>query len=169
MPKTIREWINEVLTESDTEWVIAVFKLNGGFMDGSGISRQTINELSFPRMLKSLDWTITTTRRKLGNKTMRFVPFIGGDKESGVNVHIHAFVEIPKNSNVYELNDNLKRYWKMYSEKSLQKSIKSEVWIQPYKKELDKKHTYYVTRYEGNSFMYGDEKVLIECKSFLLN
>ena len=169
MPKTIREWINEVLSEYDSEWVIAVFKLNGGFIDMSGISRQLINELSFQRMLKSLDWTITTTRRKLGNKTMRFVPFIGGDKEMGVNVHIHAFVEIPKNSNVYELNDNLKRYWKKYSEKSLQKSIKSEVWLRSYKKELGKKHTNYVTRYEGNSFMYGDEKVLIECKSFLLN
>ena len=99
---------------------------------------------------------------------MRFVPFIGGDKEMGVNVHIHAFVEIPKNSNVYELNDNLKRYWKKYSEKSLQKGIKSEVWIQSYKKELGKKYTYYVTRYEGNSFLCGDEKVLIESKSFLL-
>ena len=169
MPKTIREWINEVLTESDTRWVIAVFKLNGGSLGSSGISRQLMTELSLPRMMKSLDWTITTTRRKLSDKNMRFVPFIGGDKEMGVNIHIHAFIEIPMNSDVYELSDNLNRYWKKYSEKSLQKDIKSEVWIQPYKKELGKKYTYYVTRYEGKSFMFGEEKILIECKSFLLN
>ena len=169
MPKTIREWINEVLTESDTRWVIAVFKLNGGSLGSSGISRQLMTELSLPRMMKSLDWTITTTRRKLSDKNMRFVPFIGGDKEMGVNIHIHAFIEIPMNSDVYELSDNLSRYWKKYSEKSLQKDIKAEVWIQPYKKELGKSYTYYVTRYEGKSFMFGDEKVLIECKSFLLN
>ena len=169
MPETIREWINEVLTESDSQWVISVFKLNGRFIDQSGISRQSINEMSLPRMMKSLDWTITTTRRKLGNKTMRFVPFLGGDKEMGVNLHIHAFIEIPKNCTVYELSDNLKLYWKKYSEKLLQQNIKTEVWLEPYIKELGIKHTNYVTRYEGNSFMCGDEKVLIECKSFLLN
>jgi hypothetical protein len=168
MPKTIREWINEVLTESESEWLIVVFKLNGGSLGTSGTSRQLITEMSLPRMIKSLDWTITTTRRKLSSKSMRFVPFIGGDKEMGVNIHIHAFIEIPKNSNIYELSDLLKKNWTKYSEKMFQKGIRSEVWLTPYKKELGKSHTYYLTRYEGNSFLCGDEKVLIESKSFLL-
>lgn len=169
MPKTIREWINEVLTESESEWVIAVFKLNGGFMDGSGRSRQSINEMSLPRVLKSLDWTITTTRRKLGSKSMRFVPFIGGDEKTGVNTHIHSIIEIPPHSNIYELSDTLNRYWSEYSAKSVQGDIKSEVWINPMDLDKSRNHLYYVTRFEGDSYSFGDEKVLIQCKSFLLN
>lgn len=169
IPKTIKTWVNKTLDESDSEWSILVFKLNGGVLDDSGRYRQLVNNLSFHRFLKSIDWTVTTTKRKLGNKNLKFIPFIGGDKELGVSIHVHAFIEIPESHDIYEVTDLLRVHWKKYCKKLFKEDHKADVWYERLDKDLSSNHVHYLTRYEGKSFVLGDEKILIECKSCFLN
>jgi hypothetical protein len=168
IPKTIKTWVNKTLDESESEWSILVFKLNGGVLDDSGRYRQLVNDLSFQRFLKSIDWTVTTTKRKLSNKNLKFIPFVGGDKESGISIHVHAFVEIPESHSIYEVMDLLQIHWKKYCKKLFKEFHQAEIWYQKLDKTRSSNHLRYVTRNEGKSFNYGDEKILIECKSCFL-
>lgn len=162
---SIQQWVNANITDDDSQWLIVVLKIRGRFLDDSGVSRQIVNQYSYPRMLKAVDWTISTVRRKLGTKDMRFIPFVGGDSGKGVSTHIHAFVEIPTGKSASNVVELLSKFWSQYSKRTLQNDLTAKVWFEPLQKHLAKNHLYYCTRYEGKSFMCGDEKILVECTS----
>lgn len=176
---TINDWLNKNLDQSDSEWFIAVFKINGTYLDKFGCNRQIVNDLSFGKMTRALDWTISTIKRNYSYPTMQFVPFVGGDKESGVKTHIHAFIEIPSGANKYEFSYRIRRRWSefvirsfKFKSKDIDKNkefIASSVWFDDLDKSRAKFHSYYVGRYEGKTFMYGHEKILVECECCYLS
>lgn len=165
---TIRQWVNENIESDDSQWLIVVLKVTGRFLDTNGVSRQIVNELSYPKLLRAVDWTISTVRRKLHTDDMRFIPFIGGDSKKGVSTHVHAFIEIPSGKSVYRLIELLTKFWDQFCKRLFKTELKSKVWYEPLQKHMAKNHTYYCTRYEGKTFMSGDEKVLVECDSCCL-
>ena len=164
----IQKWIGSVLTNSTNHWFISVFKINGSFKDDLCCYRKMINELSLGKFYKAVDWTITTTRRNKHNKNMKFIPFIGGDKESGITTHIHAFIEIPNYEMKWELNDKLKKNFNTMCRHSFKSDVDSDLWLNELDKSQIQKHQRYCLRYEGNTFLHGTEKVLFELTSCLI-
>jgi hypothetical protein len=166
--KSNLDWIGESLDNS--QFFISVFKVTGRYKDGFGINRQLINKNTLPKLFKAVDWTITTTRRTMNQKTMKFIPFIGGTKENQIAIHIHAFIEIPCQEQKWPLHDELKKNWKIYTGRVFDKSIElsQELWLQELDTTRSRNHLWYVQRNEGQDFMFGAEKVLYECKSCLI-
>ena len=161
-------WINSVVTDSKNRWFISVFKVNGSIKDNSGCNRRVVNQLSLGRFYKAIDWTISSTRRNRNFKTMKFIPFIGGDKESGITPHIHGFIEIPDYEMKWELHDRLKRNWSSMCRHSFKTEVDSELWLNELDISRTRNHSKYCLRYEGNTFLNGTEKVLFELDSCLL-
>jgi hypothetical protein len=166
----IQRWIGNTLTFSDTDWFIGVFKISGMYKDDYGVYRQIVNESSLSRFYKAVDWTITTTRRKVKTPKMRFIPFIGGNKEFQVSTHVHAFIEIPNKEKYWLLHDTLKKNWNIFPNRSYKgiEKVTSDLWLMNLDKSLIKNHTSYCLRYEGKDFLNGTEKVLFNCKSCLM-
>ena len=160
------DWIGESLDSS--HFFISVFKVNGRYKDDSGINRQLINKNTLPKLFKTVDWTITTTRRTMKIPRMKFIPFLGGSKENQIATHIHAFIEIPKPSEKWLLHDELKKNWQIYTNRVFAKNVEQELWLQELDKTRSRNHLWYVQRNEGQDFMFGAEKVLYECKSCLI-
>ena len=164
----IQKWINNILTQSINQWFICVFKINGSFKDDLGCSRKMINELSLGKFYKAVDWTISTTRRNKYSKNMKFIPFIGGDKEKEINPHIHGFIEIPNYEMKWDLHDRLKRNWNSMCRHSFKSEVDSELWLNELDKTRIQNHQRYCLRYEGDTFLHGTEKVLFELTSCLI-
>ncbi len=165
---SVEDWIKNTLNSSHNEWVICVFNIRGTFKDVNGISRNIVNELTLPKFIKSVDWTISSIRRKYKNNSMKFIPFFGGGKDIQKSFHIHAFIEKPYSVDYWTFNDNLKKYFRQYASRAYKSEVTDELWIQPLNKSLIANHTHYCTRYEDNTFYKGSEKVLFECNSCLL-
>ena len=165
--KSNLDWIGESLDSS--HFFISVFKVTGHYKDDFGINRQLINKNTLPKLFKAVDWTITTTRRKMKIPKMKFIPFLGGSKENQVALHIHAFIEIPKPSEKWLLHDELKKNWKIYTCRifTFNIEISQELWLQELDTTRSRNHLWYVQRNEQD-FVFGAEKVLYECKSCLI-
>ena len=165
--KSNLDWIGESLDNS--QWFISVFKVTGRYKDDSGINRQIINKNTLPKLFKCVDWTITTTRRKMKIPKMKLIPFLGGSKNCQVAIHIHAFIEIPKPSEKWSLHDELKKNWHIYTNRIFTKNIElsQELWLDELDTTRSRNHLWYVQRNEQD-FMFGAEKVLFELKSCLI-
>ena len=164
---TTHKWIIDTINQSENDWFIGVFKINGTYVDSSGVKRQLVNSSSLSRFYKTVDWTISTSRRNVNDNTLRFIPFVGGDKESGVSIHIHSLIEIPKDKK-WKLHDSLKKNWSIYTPRSFKCSVKSELWLDVLDKSRIENQLNYCIRYEGGTFLKGTEKVLFELNSCLL-
>lgn len=164
----VHKWIGSVLTSSNSEWYICVFKINDSFKDDFGCSRKMINKLSLGKFYKAVDWTISTTRRNKNSKNMKFIPFIGGDKNKEITPHIHGFIEIPNYEMKWDLHDRLKRNWKSMCRHSFKSDVNCDLWLSELDKTRIQNHQRYCMRYEGDTFLHGTEKVLFELKSCLL-
>ena len=106
----------------------------------------------------------------MNQKTMKFIPFIGGTKENQIAIHIHAFIEIPCQEQKWPLHDELKKNWQIYTNRVFAKNVElsQELWLQELDTTRSRNHLWYVQRNEGQDFMFGAEKVLYECKSCLI-
>ena len=166
---TIRDWLEQSLINSHTNWYFSTFKVIGTYRDVLGTRRQIFNDLSEPKILRALDWTITNYRRTYKYQ-FRFVPFSGGSKELGINKHIHAFIEIPPNCDDDFFTKVLKKTWSSCLSKSLKCLCESDVWLQKYDRNKGNP-VRYCSRQEDVSFfreLQGDNKVLVGSSSFLL-
>lgn len=166
---TVQNWIEQSLLGSNEDWYISVFKLSGTYRDGFGLNRQVFNDLTQGRVLRSLDATINITRGKI-KSDFKFIPFIGGNRNSDIRVarHIHAFIEIPKNCNKDKFEKFLIKNWSIYPRRYLKMNLESNLWLQTLDKNRIKTHLKYCTRQEDLEFyeeLYGDSKVLLECNS----
>ena len=161
---TVEQWINDTIEESESDWIIAVFRAKGTFTDAGGVKRQVVNlKKEFHR---GIDWTITASRRKLKFNEMRFVPFIGGSRSLGIAAHIHAFIEMQPSSDYHAARGVLNNYWDDMSRRSLKAAVEPILWSEQLDKSRAKCHVYYCSRYEN--FIKGTDKVLFEMKSCLL-
>jgi hypothetical protein len=70
---TVEDWIKNTLNSSHNEWVICVFNIRGTFKDVNGISRNIVNELTLPKFIKSVDWTISSIRRKYKKNPIQLI------------------------------------------------------------------------------------------------
>jgi hypothetical protein len=166
---TIRDWLEQSLINSDTNWYFSTFKVIGTYRDVLGVRRQIFNDLSEPKILRALDWTITNYRRTYKYQ-FRFVPFSGGSKELGINKHIHAFIELPLIIDESEFSKTIRNSWTNYLSKSLKCFCTSDVWFQKYDQSKGNAIRY-CSRQEDISFfreLQGDSKVLVSSSSFLL-
>ena len=165
---TVEDWIKDTLNSSNKRWVISVFKIRGSIVDNSGQSRNIVNELSIPKFIKAMDWTITTGRRRFKSKNMKFIPFYGGGKSIQKSFHIHAFIEIPDLIKYSDFSDNLKLYFNQFASRAYKIKVESNLWMERLHKPLIANHTHYCTRFEDGTYFKGSEKVLFECQSCLL-
>ena len=166
--RTTNEWICNSIKESDTDWLIAVFKIRGHYIDSSGIHRQIVNSSSIGKLQKSVDWTIQSLRRKLNSSSMKFVPYIGGDRELKVASHVHALIQVPENQSMQIVATELNRYWSQMTVRAFKQSVVASVWIDQLDKNRVMNHAYYCERYEGQTDLKGSEKVMFEWKSCLI-
>jgi len=166
----VQRWIGHTLSQSDSDWLIGVFKINGIYEDKLGIPHQILNQSTLPRFYKTVDNTIKDTRRRTNLPNLKFIPFIGGDKILGINAHIHAFIEIPKIEKKWKLHDVLQKNWTTYANRVFKDAevINPVLWLQDLDKSRIGNHLSYCQRYEGSTFFKGTEKVLFECKSCLI-
>jgi len=164
----VSTWISNTLNYSNSDWYIAVFKIEGTYKDDYGISRQVLNQSNLSTFYKSVDWCITTSRRNINCKSMKFIPFIGGDRDEHVAIHIHAFIEIPSHKYKWPLHDSLKRNWHIYASRAFKLNVNDDLWLNILDKSLIENHGNYCMRYEGKTFLNGTEKVLFQLKSCLL-
>jgi len=166
---TIRDWLEHSLINSNSDWYFSTFKVMGSYMDALGTRRQVFNDLSESRINRALDWTIGGIRRTYKYQ-FKFVPFIGGSKELGINKHIHAFIEIPPMIDECEFSKAIRNSWTNYLSKSLKCFCTSDVWFQKYDQSKGNAIRY-CSRQEDISFfreLQGDSKVLVSSSSFLL-
>lgn len=166
---TIQNWIEHSLLTSNDDWYISVFKLSGMYRDGFGLNRQVFNELTQGRVIRSLDATINITRGNI-KSDFKFIPFLGGNRNSDIRVarHIHAFIQIPKNCNKDKFQKFLIKNWSVYPKRYLKTNLESNLWLQTLDKNRIKTHLKYCTRQEDLEFyeeLFGDSKVLLECQS----
>jgi hypothetical protein len=160
---TIEQWISNTIEKSKSDWMIAVFKLEGSFTDANGIKRQVLSQQR--QFYRALDWTIQSSRRKLKCE-ISFIPFIGGDPSLGIATHIHAFVEIPPKVEFLAARSVLNDYWQDMPERTFKTAVVPFMWSEMLDKSQALNHIYYCSRYEG--FIKGADKVLFELKSCLL-
>jgi hypothetical protein len=164
---TMKDWIESTVFNSENEWAICTFTARGTFIDARHNTRNVINSLSMPRFIKGIDWTVSTARRKLKFKEMKFIPFIGGSKDFQVSGHVHALYEVPK-GRFFEMYDFLKPNFETYLCRALKEDVKGKVWINRLDYSKLSNHLFYCMRYEDDTYMSGNEKVLIESKSCFL-
>jgi hypothetical protein len=164
---TMKNWIENSVVNSDKEWAICTFKVRGTYIDAKHIKRNVINSLSMPRFIKGIDWTVSTAKRKLKLKDMKFIPFVGGSKLFQISGHVHALYEVPKDD-FFPLHDFLKANFQTYVSRALKEDVTGDVWINRLNYELLSNQLFYCMRYEDETNMIGNEKVLIESKSCFL-
>ena len=164
---TMKNWIEDTVINSENDWAICTFKGRGTFIDARHNTRNVINSLSMPRFVKGMDWTVSTAKRKLKLKEFKFVPFIGGSKDFQVSGHIHAIYEVPKDK-FFPMHDFLKVNFETYLKRAMKEELSGEVWINRLNYGLLSKHLFYCMRYEDETFMSGNEKVLVDSKSCFL-
>jgi hypothetical protein len=167
--KTIQDWLEKCLLHSSNDWYFTTFKVSGTYKDNLGMRRQIFNDISEPRILRALDWTITNYRRRFKYQ-FRFVPFIGGSKELGINKHIHAFIELSPNCDAEYFLKDINKRWFTYVSKSLKRVCVTDVWLEKYQPSKGKPIRYCVRQEDSVRLgkVVGDEKVLLSCSSFLL-
>jgi hypothetical protein len=98
---------------------------------------------------------------------MKFIPFVGGSKLFQISGHVHALYEVPKDD-FFPLHDFLKANFQTYVSRALKEDVTGDVWINRLNYELLSNHLFYCMRYEDETNMIGNEKVLIESKSCFL-
>ena len=158
---TIEQWINDTIVGSESDWMIAVFKVAGIFTDGNGIKRQVVSQHS--QFYRAVDWTIQSSKRKLKFNKMKFIPFAGGDSSAGISAHIHAFIEISPQSSFAASRSVLNDYWDDMPRRAFKTAVTPLLWTDKLDKSQAKNHIYYCSRYEG--FIMGADKVLVNLKS----
>ena len=164
---TMKDWIESSVINSENVWAICTFKGRGTFIDARHTTRNVINSMSMPRFIKGIDWTVTTARRKLKLKGLKFVPFIGGSTTFQVSGHIHAIYEVPKDK-FFLMHDFLTVNFETYLQRAMQEELAGSVWINCLNYSLLSQHLFYCMRYEDETFMSGNEKVLVDSKSCFL-
>jgi hypothetical protein len=120
------------------------------------------NTCSIEKVKTALSWTITEFRRKHG-RDLKFVAYLGGEQSLHIYPHIHALLKEPKNMDALETKIILERLWKNKLNKTLKTYIRPSVYIEIL--ESSEQYTGYCGRWEGNTFNFGDAKVLLN-KSF---
>ena len=90
---------------------------------------------------------------------MKFAAFYGGEPSIGVFPHIHAVIEQPTHITQHDLTHYLDSLWNRKLFKLLNQQVIASV-----KSELLRNSDAaiaYLSRYEGNTFSIGDEKVIV--------
>lgn len=163
--------INRKFGHEDCRGLIATFTTSGIFQDSLGVYRNLINEQSIPRMKRAIDYTISETRRHT-RYPFAFVPFAGGSREFQVSFHIHALIEVPADINEEDFEKTISKKYQNQTFKLLPAFVStSKVWFKPLINDWSKKYVRYSARNESMGFDnadFGDEKVLVDMKSFLL-
>ena len=161
MENHISSWIKDSINGSDKNWLSLVFRIDSFVLGADNSVRSAWHKgLVSPadRTIKALSWTITECRRK-HNRKMKFAAFYGGEPSIGVFPHIHAVIEQPPHITQHDLTDYLDSLWNRKLLKLLNQQVIASV-----KSELLRNSDAaiaYLSRYEGNTFSIGDEKVII--------
>lgn len=163
----IAKWINASVNQSDCQWLALVFRADGQVTNGHLVQQSPWSQsatCSIELLKTALSWTITECRRK-HNRQMKFVGYLGGEPSQGTYPHIHAIIEIPAGVPEDAFLVYLQDLWSKKLQKKFKQYVPSSVLSQPLNNSA--MYAYYSSRYEGNTFNAGDEKVIIN-NSFCL-
>jgi len=166
MANELNKWISNSITDSPNTWLFLLFRIDGRITTGHNLRQSVWSQGSISVIEKvktSLSWTITECRRKY-DRRMKFAGYFGGEPEFGVFPHIHAALELPTHTSQDTITEYLDNLWNIKLTKSLNQSVNSNV-----SSEIlhdAKSCTSYCARYEGNTFSFGDEKVIVNNSFF---
>ena len=148
--KAQREYWDWIL-EQDCSWAICTFRVDGQW--------QARSEKAF----KGLRWTVEDVQRRLNKKKkLCFVPYVGGEPESGIAAHVHALVEIPRGATLEALAQRLEAIWPSYLRKACGNDASAaKVWIDAFQPYNGEELLRYFARYEGKTFSSGLDKALL--------
>ncbi len=109
---------------------------------------------------KAFRWTMDdVTRRTKRRERLKCVPAWGGDDESGVYPHIHAMVELVARDDYEFLISNR---WEFFVKKIFGATASVDFYAAPYDKTQATDGIKYITRYEGNLFGRGTDKIALD-------
>ena len=167
MSNDITRWISNTIIESESTWLVLVFRVDGTIKLANKTKKSVWAQgcvSAFENTKCVLSWTITECRRRYDRK-MRFAGFVGGEPSIGVFPHIHALLELPQHTTPQEIVDYLDSLWSRKLKKKLKQIVVSSVTYEVMKDA--NKFTSYCSRNEGGTFLMGDEKVILN-KSFYI-
>ena len=119
------------------------------------------------RLIKSLQWTLAEVRRQRNeNSPCNFVPMWGGNPKTGVGIHIHAILEIPrKQETVTDFKDFFELEFSQFSAKKFRTNVNPQVYVEPVVVTHSRPIQHlvnYSMRSEGAYFGSGTEKLITE-------
>ncbi len=161
MTNDLTNWLSSSISESQNIWLFLLFRVDGTITNGHNLRQSVWSQGSISVIEKvktALSWTITESRRKF-NRQMKFAGYLGGEPDSGIFPHIHAVIELPTHTSQEVLTAYLDYLWQRKVEKSFKQPIRSSVTSQVLK--YGGNAMRYCSRYEGQTFSFGDEKVIV--------
>ena len=161
MTNDFTHWLASSISESPNIWLFLLFRVDGTITNGHNLRQSVWSQSSISVIEKvktALSWTITESRRKY-NRHMKFAGYLGGEPDSGIFPHIHAVIELPIHTSQETLTEYLDYLWQRKLEKSFKQPIRSSVTSEVLKN--GDGALGYCSRYEGHTFSFGDEKVIV--------
>lgn len=160
--EALAKWVRDKLGDSNGRNIALTMRVDGSVTNGAAIrqgvwSQSAVNPSGAKN--KALDWTITELKRK--HPMMKFIPFLGGDRESGVQGHIHGLLHLPNDIDPQEFRDKMERIWTRNIRKCLKdKGLSCSIGYLEEIKDIDA-YLAYCQRFEGSTFESGLEKVVV--------
>ena len=152
------------VASAKNDWYHTVLRISPPrFCVDARVNLESINS----RLFKSLRWTLSEIRRQLNDgESPNFVPLWGGDPRSGVGIHIHALIEIPKNGRIpSEFQSFFESEFQRLSRKAFRTDVTPKVFVSPLRHSSEaplSMLTNYTMRWEGEHFGKGTEKLITE-------
>lgn len=152
------------VASAKNDWYHTVLRISPPrFCVDARVNSESINS----RLFKSLRWTLSEIRRQLNDgESPNFVPLWGGDPRSGVGIHIHALIEIPKNGRIpREFQSFFESEFQRLSRKAFRTDVTPKVFVSPLRHSSEaplSMLTNYTMRLEGEHFGKGTEKLITE-------
>jgi hypothetical protein len=159
----INQWLQDAVKQSENEWVVLTIRADGTVTNGSQVKQtlwSTSATYSIDKVNRALDWTITEERRK-HKKRLGFAAWLGGDKEYGVQDHIHAAMEIPANCDKHEMVNRLNYLWNRNLKKLFKQEINSVIYLDEEALVSAERYGSYCIRSEGSVRIGPTDKLLM--------
>jgi len=157
----LSEWVRDTFSENLSEVAVVTLRADGTVINGAAIRQSPWSQNatgSINLLVKALDRTVAQLGRGK-YKDMKFVAFLGGEKNLGVAGHFHGVLQFPANAEKQEFMYDFDRLWSMKVSEALKATLKTSVFFEPIvSKEV---FSNYCSRYEGPTFSRGLDKVVV--------
>ena len=159
--KTISNWIQNSFTSELSDLAIVTIRADGMIKNGACVHQgawSTNATNSIQLLIGALDRTISHLNRG-DSRDMKFIAFLGGEKERGVAGHFHALLQFPPKVDKQIFMEKFKYLWSIKASDALKTTLRTSVFAEPIKSR--EAYAAYCLRIEGTTFNGGSDKVVM--------